>query len=129
MQRSKSRRPDRQQVKGQTLVKRDNLKDLTTEMFKSMKSVHPDSPVNLMCSFLDCWLEISHTDTGRALGGHWEKKTPLRGAALSTEVIALALLYLCCQRVMSTSIKHDFMRSKPTATGDADQNDLFSTRL
>lgn len=36
-------------------------------MLRSLKSVHPGSPVNLMSLFLDCLVEISQSDTGRPL--------------------------------------------------------------
>lgn len=42
--------------------------------------------------------------TGNILEGHCEMKTPLREAALSIKVIALALLFLCSQRIMFASI-------------------------
>lgn len=51
----------------------------------------------------------------QTLGGHWEMKTPLREATRSTEVMAVALLLLCCHRVMFASLKGDFTLSKPTA--------------
>lgn len=90
-------------VKGQTLVKRDNSKDVTTEMFNSMRAVQP------------YFWTVDWRFPTQTLGGHWEMKTPLREATLSTEVMAVALLLLCCQRVMFASLKGDYTLSKPTA--------------